>query len=241
MRLIVEKGYSPAENMARDEALFREFPDAGEPVWRIYTWERPAVTFGRLQPYPGENATVPVIRRLTGGGIVPHGVDLTYCVIRERRRGHENYRSIIEVLADALQVLGIDCEVWEKEERGAAGRCFASRAPFDICVNGRKLAGCAQYRTRDAVMHHGSIANGAPPAELAASDVWDPYSAITVEEVLGRRLNPAELAEAVESVFTSSPVGIKRGNLTRDEERAADGLVDKYSSDAWNEEALWES
>lgn len=241
MRLIVEEGYSPAENMARDEALFREFPDAGEPIWRIYTWERPAVTFGRLQTYSGEKVAVPVIRRLTGGGIVPHGSDLTYCVVRERRRGHENYRSIIEVLAEALQASGIDCEVWEEEERGAAGRCFASLAPFDIHVNGRKLAGCAQYRTRDAVMHHGSIANGAPPEEFTALDVWDPGSAVTVEGVLGRRLNATELADAVESVYISREVGIKRESFSEDEERAAGGLVDKYSSGAWNEEARWES
>jgi lipoate-protein ligase A len=241
VRLIVEEGYSPAGNMARDEALFREFPDAGEPVWRIYTWERPAVTFGRLQPYRGEKGAVPVIRRLTGGGVVPHGADLTYCVVRERRQGYENYRSIIEVLAEALRAVGIDCEVWEEEEKGAAGRCFASLAPFDIYVNGRKLAGCAQYRTRDAVMHHGSIANGSPPAELAALDVWDAGSAITVEEILGRKLNVAELADAVESVFISRHTEIRRENLTTNEERAAEGLVDKYSSDAWNEEALWES
>jgi len=240
VRLIVEEGYSPAENMARDEALFREFQDAGEPVWRIYTWERPAVTFGRLQPYPGEGATVPVVRRLTGGGIVPHGADLTYCVVQERRRGHENYRSIIEVLAEALQTSGIDCEVWEGEERGIEGRCFASLAPFDVHVNGRKLAGCAQYRTRDAVMHHGSIANSTPPAELAALYVWDRGSALTVEEVLGRRLSPTELAEAVESVFISHGIEIKRESFSENEERAADGLVDRYLSDAWNEKALWE-
>jgi lipoate-protein ligase A len=241
VRLIVEEGYSPAENMARDEALFREFPNSAEPVWRIYTWERPAVTFGRLQPYPGKKLAVPVVRRLTGGGIVPHGADLTYCAVRERRRGQENYRSIIEVLAKALRASGIDCDVWEKEERGAAGRCFASLAPFDVHVDGRKLAGCAQYRTRDGVMHHGSIANGVPPAELASLDVWDAGSAITIEEVLGRRLNPTELADAVESVFISRAIEIRRESFSEKEERAADGLVDKYSSDAWNEEALRES
>jgi lipoate-protein ligase A len=240
VRLIVEEGYSPAENMARDEALFRGFLGDGEPVWRVYTWERPAVTFGRLQPYPGEGATVPVVRRLTGGGIVPHGADLTYCVVQERRRGHENYGSIIEVLAEVLRASGIDCEVWEDEERGAAGRCFASLAPFDIHVGGRKLAGCAQYRTRDAVMHHGSIANSTPPAELAALNVWDRGSAITVEEVLGRRLNPTELADAIESIFIFRGIEIRRDSFSEYAEKAAGGLVDKYSSDAWNEEALWE-
>ncbi|UCE27601.1 MAG: lipoate--protein ligase family protein [Candidatus Coatesbacteria bacterium] len=239
MRLIVEEGYSPAENMARDEALFQAFRERGEPVWRIYAWDRPAATFGRLQPYPGKMRFA-VVRRLTGGGIVPHGADLTYCVVRERRRGRENYRSIIEPLAEALRTLGIGCEVWEEEEKGAAGRCFASLAPFDIHVGGRKLAGCAQYRTRNAVMHHGSVANSVPPAELAPLDVWDAGSSITIEEALNRRLTPDDFAGAVGQVFTSLQTEIKRGDMTKFEERTADGLIDKYSSDAWNEKALWE-
>lgn len=240
MRLIVEEGYSPAENMARDEALFRKFSDDGEPVWRIYTWERPAVTFGRLQPYPVENATVPVVRRLTGGGVVPHGADLTYCVVQERRRGYGNYRDIIDVLAKALNSLGIDCAVWEESERGAVGKCFASLAPFDIHVSGRKLAGCAQYRTRYVIIHHGSVANGVPSAELVDLGIWEPGSAVTVEEILGNPLTGAEFAEAVKAAFASRDIETKRGSLTEKENETAELLRDKYSSNRWNEEAVWE-
>jgi lipoate-protein ligase A len=239
VRLIVEEGYAPADNMARDEALFLAFDDTNEPVWRIYTWDRPAVTFGRLQSYPGDNASFSVIRRLTGGGFVPHGADLTYCVVQERRRGYDNYREIIEVLADALNSVRIDCAIWEDPERGAAGKCFASLAPFDIHVGGRKLAGCAQYRTKHAVMHHGSVANGVPAVELVDSGLWDPGSVATVEEILGKPLTGAEFAEAVEAALDSRDIETKRGGLTENETETADHLRGKYSSDMWNKKALW--
>jgi lipoate-protein ligase A len=241
VRLIVEEGYSPAENMARDEALFRAFANTREPVWRIYTWDRPAVTFGRLQKYPEGNVAFPVIRRLTGGGLVPHGTDLTYCVVQERRRGHENYRHIVEMLAEALRRIGVECAVWEEPERGNAGRCFASLAPYDIHVNGRKLAGCAQYRVKGAVMHHGSIANGVPPDELRALDVWDGAAAVAVEELLGRRLKRAELAAAIERAVTHSGDDVGRGKLSGDEEKTAGHLYEKYESGEWNKDAFWKS
>lgn len=239
MRLILEEASAAAENMARDEALFRAFRDTDEPIWRIYTWDRPAVTFGRLQQYPGGGISLPRIRRLTGGGLVPHGADLTYCVVQERRRAYDNYREIIDVLAEALNSIGINCAVWEEPERGAAGKCFTSLAPFDIHVGERKLAGCAQYRTKHAVMHHGSVADGVPAAELVDSGLWDEGSAATIEEILGRPLTGTEFAEAVEAAFVSRNIETRRGDLTETENETAGLLRDKYSSDDWNKRALW--
>ena len=240
MRLIVDAAHRPVENMARDEALFRAFDGTDTPVWRCYTWDRPAVTYGRLQPCPGDGAGFPVIRRLTGGGLVPHGADLTYCVVQERRRGHENYRDIVEILAETLRSLGIDCAVRDEPEQGNVGRCFASLARFDIHVAGRKLAGCAQYRTRGAIIHQGSVANGAPREELATLDVWAPASAITIEEILGRNLGWAELADAIETTLIAEGTTITRDKLTTDEEEAAVMLRGKYSSDSWNRDAVYE-
>ena len=53
----------------------------GKPVLRFYGWTAPAATFGYFQKYADvERATLlrPLIRRPTGGGIVPHDADWTY-------------------------------------------------------------------------------------------------------------------------------------------------------------------
>ena len=50
-------------------------------VQRFYGWMEPAATFGYFQKYSSvERATLlrPLVRRLTGGGIVPHDADWTY-------------------------------------------------------------------------------------------------------------------------------------------------------------------
>src|SRR6266702_6024324 len=74
-------GHSAAMNMATDEALLGY---ATVPSIRFYRWQSPALSFG----YFGRFAEVAsyahernLVRRWTGGGIVFHGVDLTYSIV----------------------------------------------------------------------------------------------------------------------------------------------------------------
>jgi lipoate-protein ligase A len=74
----------PALNMALDEALLESMLRLGRPVLRFYGWTKPAATFGYFQKYADvERATHwrPLIRRPTGGGIVPHDADWTYSLV----------------------------------------------------------------------------------------------------------------------------------------------------------------
>jgi len=67
--------------MALDEALLEALPRLGRPVLRFYGWTEPAATFGYFQKFAEvERATLlrPLIRRPTGGGLVPHDADWTY-------------------------------------------------------------------------------------------------------------------------------------------------------------------
>ena len=81
---------APALNMALDEALLESTSRLGRPVLRFYGWTEPAATFGYFQKYADvERATPlrPLIRRPTGGGIVPHNADWTYSLVFPS--GHE--------------------------------------------------------------------------------------------------------------------------------------------------------
>jgi lipoate-protein ligase A len=204
--LLVEGPGGAAENMARDEALLAAYR-AGEapPSWRLYTWLEPAVTYGRGQQAPRREgvATVP---RLSGGGYVPHGADFTYCVVRERRRGFDNYEDIVAAVAAALREMGIPAAVWRDAPAGDAGRCFASLAPYDVHVRGRKVAGCAQRRYKDAVLHHGSVAAAAPSEILRRLGLWDETRTATLAELLGRPVVLAEFAESLAGATGMRPV-----------------------------------
>jgi len=83
--LLLRQGKNAADyNMALDEALLQSAPELGRPVLRFYGWLEPAATFGYSQRYAEiEKLTAlrPLVRRPTGGGLVPHDADWTYSLV----------------------------------------------------------------------------------------------------------------------------------------------------------------
>lgn len=163
-----------AMNMALDEALLLT---AGGPVLRIYRWSEPAVSFG----YFGSLAEVrslfptrPLVRRWTGGGIVDHAADWTYSLIfpagtpAARLPTAESYRLIHGALAAALQDAGIPARLAENPASSAGGPCFQRPVPSDVMLNGQKIAGAAQRRTRHGLLHQGSVQDIPFPGQLGA-------------------------------------------------------------------------
>ncbi len=215
-RLLIEGPGGAQENMARDEALLAAYR-TGEapPAWRLYTWREPAVTYGRGHRAPRWDG-VAAVPRVSGGGYVPHGADFTYCVVRERRRGVDNYEDVVAAVADALREMGVAADVWRGEPTGRADRCFASLAPYDIHVRGLKIAGCAQRRYKDAILHHGSVAAAAPAEALRRLDLWDEDRTATLTELLGRPVALMEFAGALAAATGMEPVYANAG-LSREE------------------------
>src|SRR5688500_19908477 len=71
-------------NMALDEALLEQSSAIGGPILRLYGWAERAATFGYSQRYREVaewTALRPLIRRPTGGGLVPHDADWTYSLV----------------------------------------------------------------------------------------------------------------------------------------------------------------
>jgi lipoate-protein ligase A len=106
--------------MALDEALLEQISRLGQPVLRFYGWTEPAATFGYFQNFAGvERATRlrPLIRRPTGGGLVPHDRDWTYCaVFPPSHEWHslpatESYRRIHDWLRLAFAALNVQTEL----------------------------------------------------------------------------------------------------------------------------------
>ncbi|HZJ17913.1 MAG TPA: hypothetical protein VFD27_22870 [Chthoniobacteraceae bacterium] len=151
--------HAAALNMAIDEALLRA---AREPILRIYRWEQPAVSFGYFGKWAEVQRTWPereAVRRWTGGGIVPHGDDLTYSLIVPREHPFallgplESYRAIHEALAAALGSASLATRADPK----VSDACFENAVRHDIVVAGRKIAGAAQRRSKPGLLHQGSI------------------------------------------------------------------------------------
>lgn len=158
-------------NMAVDELLSRR-PEA----WlRVYSWARPAVSYGYFDHeaearrlFPGAEE---YIRRWTGGGIVDHRSGQTYTLTLPAREGVSYpesavlYALIHGALAQALRAGGMRCLVLAASAPDGGRACWASPVCSDITdAAGRKLAGAGQRRHAGAVLHQGLI-QGCSPAD----------------------------------------------------------------------------
>lgn len=164
---LLNSGAGPsAENMAWDEALLSSSQQLGQPVLRFYGWREPAATFGYFQKYSeveGMTALRPLIRRCTGGGLVPHDADWTYSLAFPpgdpwyELRATESYRRVHDWIRMAFERLGSAAELSPCCRKEAPGRCFIGAEQFDVLLDGQKIAGAAQRRTRDGLLIQGSI------------------------------------------------------------------------------------
>lgn len=167
-KLWLDGSRDPYLNMAVDELLLNRIGGIGVPLVRIYGWDRPSVSIGFVQAYeaaPGQGYAV--VRRPTGGGVVFHDRDLTYTVAVPA--GHalcgldrtESYRVFHDAVRAALRHFGISTDLSQVEIPGHVNRafmqCFTTPTRYDVMGNGRKFAGAAQRRTRDGILHQGSI------------------------------------------------------------------------------------
>jgi lipoate-protein ligase A len=162
-----------ASNMALDEALLEAAPRLGRPVLRFYGWAEPAASFGYFQRYADiEQLTRlrPLVRRPTGGGLVPHDSDWTYSLAFPpvddwyRLSATDSYRRIHEWISMAFASLGVTTELAPVCNKSLPGQCFQGHERFDLLWRGRKIAGAAQRRTRNGLLIQGSV----QPAGLGA-------------------------------------------------------------------------
>ena len=172
---------SAATNMAIDEAVLET---AVVPSIRFYRWCSPALSFGyfgRFSDVAIYAAERDLVRRWTGGGIVLHGDDLTYSVMIPASDPAFSessiwiYEKIHRALADALNRVGeravlagsARCADRTSQHGVATSNCFTNPVRADVMMDGRKIAGAAQRRTRRGLLQQGSIQGFLMKTDLA--------------------------------------------------------------------------
>lgn len=199
--------HSAPLNMALDEVLLRH---AAMPLLRVYRWERPAVSFGyfeKIEPIEQAFPDHELVRRWTGGGVVPHcahqennanddRADFTYSLILPKAnrfakmRSADSYHEIHLRITAALQQSGIDASLAANAAPKISQACFENPAQHDIIVSGKKIAGAAQRRSRFGALHQGSIQSVALPknfpqilaAAFAEKTVAVPFPPFAISE-----------------------------------------------------------
>ena len=263
-RLLNYRSCSASENMAIDEAVLLETIHHNKPpTLRFYGWSRPAVSIGYFQELTKEInddrcrlSDVKVVRRITGGKAVYHRDEITYSVVAGSSTGlfpddiAGTYRIISLCLLRGLSNLGIRAKLAETASIGVDRKpdldacCFSVPAGNELMVDGRKICGSAQTRTRGGFIQHGSLLMTFDPVETAdmiqSSGAPECYaklrkSVTAVNELLPSPVSAETLCFALKKGFVDKlGIDMTEGTLTPAEKALSRRLVKKYESDAWN-------
>ncbi len=213
-RRLIHGAASPARNMAVDEALLRE---VREPVLCLYEWSVPAVSLGYFQTAALVPEGRPFIRRYTGGGLVDHAQDITYTLVLPRAHpwmelsAPESYCLIHKGVRAVLEACGVMSELTPTAFAAESEACFQKPVRFDIVAGTQKLSGAAQRRSREGMLHQGSILL---PDPALNNEVRRKF-AESFSARLEFALSPSELTPTEAS-------------------RAAELERDRYDTEAWN-------
>jgi len=222
----------PAPAMARDEAVF-DISAKGTTWWRFYQWSKPALTIGVfccLAAAP----PIPWARRITGGGLVLHGHDLTFSVVADDQPSKTAYRSVGQAIVNALQSLGIDAKLeGDTEPRLGTYACFSGPVGGDVVVDGRKLAGYAMRRRRGRILMQGSLALSIPPNDLIkiVADPEDYHrNSIALDEILSYSDATQKLSMLIAKEFSHLfPQAQNYTQLVALEGKIIEPYIQKYS------------
>jgi len=211
-RLRSDAALGGVDNMRLDAMLLEQAAQRGRCTLRLYEWRGPWLSLGYGQPASPERlalceaAAVGVVRRMTGGGAVLHGCDLTYSVAAPEDALPEglagSYRWIGAILVEALGSLGLQVSRSAGAERSRREfDCFAAPAVDEICVAGRKLVGSAQRRSGGALLQHGSIRLRPDPATARVASGLAALGTGTSLSEEGANVDARQLREALISAF----------------------------------------
>jgi lipoyl(octanoyl) transferase len=249
--LVLTSAARGAENMALDEALMERARRTGEWILRVYSWRSPTLSLGRNQTARGRydlerlrEHGVDVVRRPTGGRAILHSREITYSVtapVDDAGSLRESYQRINRLLTTALSSLGVHAvaatAAGHRHPSPGMTPCFDEPAAGELTVDGRKLAGSAQWRNDGALLQHGSILVGDDQSALAELTVGGGVAIptpATLAGILAHVPSPRDLTDALAAAVRSLEDPDASEIALDDEIRArTSALVVRYLDDAW--------
>lgn len=141
-----------------------------EPIIRFYGWHPQCVSLGRNQSIEHinvdycRNNNIDIVKRVTGGRGLLHDDEVTYsfiCPISFLQSGKSviaSYKEISSAIINGFKNIDIALEIGGKKKPNTSfDYCMSISTGADLCFNGEKLIGSAQYRKQNYILQHGSI------------------------------------------------------------------------------------
>ena len=243
-RLIINNPLDGPSNMAIDEAMLTAVGQGQSlPTLRFYRWSQPTISLGHFQRYAEVEQlaegfhSLPIVRRITGGGAILHDAELTYSLIlpvkhplAESRGPQTLYLAVHRALITVLSHLGLSAQLREGSRPASQQKgpffCFERANPSDVMVSGRKIAGSAQRRTLKSLLQHGSL--------MLDNPLGQPSLTTLAEHKPGALPDTHSLAKAwAEELAKTLGLNLTEGMLDKTEISLAETLQAKYASDDW--------
>lgn len=246
-------------NMSIDESLLSSFiPNFTDPILRFYGWDSPSLSLGRFQKPEDvldldrcRDDSLPVIRRISGGGVIYHVDELTYSIVctpedlQSVSTVKESFLVLTGFLINFYRNLGLDASyavdtVSNANKLGLkTAFCFAGKESFDILIKGKKIGGNAQRRHKNIIFQHGSIpiVNHAISGLEYMSDRSPEYAQSTTSLLdCGVPVCLSTLKNSLVDAFKRRMgVDIYSYCLSRNERHLSEQLLaKKYSTECWN-------
>ena len=155
------------------------------PILHFYDWEGDCATYGHfvnprdfLNLEEVDRRGLQLAKRPTGGGIVFHIWDLAFSILIPSNHDYfsentlDNYAFVNNAVLSAvttflagrpkLELIGEDAKALDPS---CTRFCMAQPTKYDVVLQGRKIAGAAQRKTKKGFLHQGTIALKMPPED----------------------------------------------------------------------------
>lgn len=167
-RFLYHNNLTAKKNMLIDKLLLDNFHEKDKPILRLYTWNK-SITVGASQNCTDYSSSIEhqsnCFKRITGGGILFHGHDISYSIVLPRNfykkyKVREIYCMICEFIINFYKSLGLNAQfasdipsiTYSKDQF-----CQIGIEQNDIIIQNQKIGGNAQKWTKEKIFQHGSI------------------------------------------------------------------------------------
>ncbi len=238
MLCIPNQNTDPYFNLAAEEYILKNFKENCFVLWR----SKPSIIIGKHQNTLAEinlnfvqEQSIPVVRRLSGGGTVFHDLgNLNFSFFQnvDEKENLVDFKRYTKPILEVLNELGVDAK-------------FEGRN--DIMIGGKKISGNAEHVFKKRVLHHGTLLFSSEISNLSQALKVNPlvYQDKGVKSVrsrvtniidhLSEKISVMEFYNKILSYIISSDKDAVIYEFTQKDVDQINQLVnEKYKSWEWN-------
>jgi lipoate-protein ligase A len=208
---VIDTGKKSAlANMQEDAKLLANVKQQARPLLHLYEFCERGVTYGHFvrpeKDLKKESLTsLSLARRPTGGGIIFHRYDFPFSILIPAHMTPENtlesYRVMNQITAKVINsAFGVKVDLLQEVSPGRVTFCMVKPTQYDLTFQGKKVGGAAQRRTRDGILHQGSLSLVLPDQQFLSEHLINRSVVHQMIETSFALVAPNQIAQAREKL-----------------------------------------